>query len=1056
MTDAIAPLIAPQLAPIFARPPLLGVESAWYGHVPFAQWVIAVTKPATFVELGTHNGVSYAAFCEAVRHENLPTRCYAVDTWQGDEHAGFYGDGVYAQLARFHADRYAGFSELLRCTFDDALPYIPDGSIDLLHIDGRHHYDDVKHDFETWRCKLSSRATVLFHDTNVRERNFGVFRLWQELTEKYKTFEFLHGHGLGVLAYGADVPDAIAALTSLTDPGDIATLRARFALPGERWMTTFQLADRDQTIAQGARKLSETTAWAQKAQTELDRVFPLYAESMESGLRARSNLSLTRFGLAAKVEELSAAHTALSETGRALAAANFAYESHRDFATHADHEARRLDTEIVNIRASRSWRITAALRLVQALLRGTPVPMAPPLSLPPLPVALEDLPEFGAPTPILAPSPAPNASTTTLAATAPQPGRKHILFVSGESHTPGTIYRVERMAALARNLGWTAAVSDLMPVNPDILAGINAVVLWRCAWSPHVQGIVQHAHENNASVIYDVDDLMFRPEFATVEIIDGIRSQRFSESETRGFFGDIRKAMALCDLVMCPTAELADEARRQGMVSLVVPNGFTDDTVIVSRRAARIWGETRDGLTRIGYAGGSRTHQKDFATAVDAIVDCLAQRPDLRLVLFRDPSSGEGLVLIDEFPKLAALARQIEWRDMVTLPDLPREIARFDINLAPLEAGNPFCEAKSELKYFEAALVSVPTIASPTGPFRRAICHGSTGLLASTAQEWYACLTTLLDDPARRTAIAQAAYHDSLRHFGPATRADRLALALAEIEGGAAATAAFVHGLTPAPAPRGLPFVPQSEVLVTNDQGGDALVTVIIPLYNYADYIIEALESVRVQTMAVLDLIIVDDASTDEGPALVQDWLASNASRFNRVLLLRHLKNAGLGFTRNSGFAAAETPYVLPLDADNRLLPTACDVLAAQLAASRAAFAYPAIRHFGDSISIVGTRAFSARRLRQGNYIDAMALVRKSAWAEVGGYDHVPFGWEDYDFWCCLIEQGRFGINNPEILAEYRVHKKSMLRTATDIAGNRDKLADDLRRRHPWLRIERE
>ena len=92
------------------------------------------------------------------------------------------------------------------------------------------------------------------------------------------------------------------------------------------------------------------------------------------------------------------------------------------------------------------------------------------------------------------------------------------------------------------------------------------------------------------------------------------------------------------------------------------------------------------------------------------------------------------------------------------LAELPNELARFDINLAPLEVGNQFCEAKSELKFFEAALVEVCTIASPTGPQRRAIRDKATGRLADTAREWYDAMLELIDDPAQRRRLAHAAY----------------------------------------------------------------------------------------------------------------------------------------------------------------------------------------------------------------------------------------------------------------------------------------------------------
>jgi glycosyltransferase involved in cell wall biosynthesis len=121
-------------------------------------------------------------------------------------------------------------------------------------------------------------------------------------------------------------------------------------------------------------------------------------------------------------------------------------------------------------------------------------------------------------------------------------------------------------------------------------------------------------------------------------------------------------------------------------------------------------------------------------------------------------------------------------------------------------------------------------------------------------------------------------------------------------------------------------------------------VTVIIPLYNYASYVEEALESVRTQTLATLDLIVVEDCSTDDLLAVALRWLEANAARFNRALLLRNHVNSGLGPTRNAGFDAADTPYVLPLDADNRLLPNCAAECLRVARETGAAIVYPVIR----------------------------------------------------------------------------------------------------------------
>lgn len=174
----------------------------WCGHIPFVSWLIEEQRPNVIVELGTHSGNSYLAMCQAVAENGIGTKCYAVDTWKGDEHAGNYDEDVYNQLFKYHNEHYAAFSNLMRMTFDEANTYFGEKSIDLLHIDGFHTYESVEHDFKNWLFKMSENGIVLFHDVNVRERNFGVWKLWEELCTQYPNYEFKHSHGLGVLFVG--------------------------------------------------------------------------------------------------------------------------------------------------------------------------------------------------------------------------------------------------------------------------------------------------------------------------------------------------------------------------------------------------------------------------------------------------------------------------------------------------------------------------------------------------------------------------------------------------------------------------------------------------------------------------------------------------------------------------------------------------------------------------------------------------------------------------------------------------------------------------------------
>ena len=192
--------------------PLRLAPTAWITHVPFAMVLIDVLRPRTFVELGTYYGVSFCAFCQAVESKCIHTKCYGIDKWTGDSQMGAIEVDVLRDLREYVEPLYGNFARLIQSDFREALVHFEDGSIDLLHIDGFHTYDAVKKDFESWRPKLSSRGVVLLHDTNVRERDFGVWKYWNELKQQYRCFEFTHGHGLGVLLTGSECPDALRCL----------------------------------------------------------------------------------------------------------------------------------------------------------------------------------------------------------------------------------------------------------------------------------------------------------------------------------------------------------------------------------------------------------------------------------------------------------------------------------------------------------------------------------------------------------------------------------------------------------------------------------------------------------------------------------------------------------------------------------------------------------------------------------------------------------------------------------------------------------------------------
>lgn len=224
---------------------------SWAGHIPFAMWFVQQQKPETIVELGTHTGHSYFAFCQSIKDYNISTRCYAVDTWKGDHQAGYYGEEVYQDVRCHNNELYSNFSTLLRMTFDEARYNFSDASIDLLHIDGLHTYEAVKHDFTTWLPKLSRQGVILFHDITVRHGDFGVWKLWEELSAIYPHLAFDHSWGLGVLFTGDNPKPVILDLIDLwSNPLQQSLFKCLFAEAGSKMEHKRISTLKDQAIAE--------------------------------------------------------------------------------------------------------------------------------------------------------------------------------------------------------------------------------------------------------------------------------------------------------------------------------------------------------------------------------------------------------------------------------------------------------------------------------------------------------------------------------------------------------------------------------------------------------------------------------------------------------------------------------------------------------------------------------------------------------------------------------------------------------------------------------------
>jgi hypothetical protein len=239
---------------------------------------------------------------------------------------------------------------------------------------------------------------------------------------------------------------------------------------------------------------------------------------------------------------------------------------------------------------------------------------------------------------------------------------------------------------------------------------------------------------------------------------------------------------------------------------------------------------------------------------------------------------------------------------------------------------------------------------------------------------------------------------------------------------------------------RGQPAIPPAEVDVVSDAyvAASPRVSVLTTVYNYADHIEGALDSLARGSYRELEVVVVDDASQDGSLARVRAWMR----RHPRIpaTLVRHPTNRGLPYARNTALGFARGELVFILDADNRLYPHCLERLVTALDGDDgAAFAYGLLQRFTHAgpASLMNLWPWEPERLRAGNYIDAMALVRKAVLRRAGGYSTDPrlHGWEDFDLWCHLAELGERAVFVPEVVARYRSARHTML-SVTDLSGS--------------------
>jgi glycosyltransferase involved in cell wall biosynthesis len=323
-------------------------------------------------------------------------------------------------------------------------------------------------------------------------------------------------------------------------------------------------------------------------------------------------------------------------------------------------------------------------------------------------------------------------------------------------------YRCRHVAEAVGGIG----ARVYLPLQVDfskIARECNWLVLHRVPWTNELEFFIVNFRASGGKVIFDTDDLVFNP--AKIYLNDAY--QRLPSHEADRFVdGAIRwmKTMELCDILTVSTDHLRREAEYifKDKPIFVLRNIIGNDLVVLAEAARRSLVKKNNGAINIAYFSGSKTHQADFLQCEEALFEILSENVFVTFTLV-------GLLdLSERFNVFKSRITKINFVDWKKLPSLMSSV---DINLAPLEMGNDFTESKSELKYFEAAIVCVPTVASRTESFEHAIKHLETGILCyNNKDSWKSGILSLVMDSALRLRIAKNALEHVQREYTGSAR----------------------------------------------------------------------------------------------------------------------------------------------------------------------------------------------------------------------------------------------------------------------------------------------
>ncbi len=379
-------------------------------------------------------------------------------------------------------------------------------------------------------------------------------------------------------------------------------------------------------------------------------------------------------------------------------------------------------------------------------------------------------------------------------------GHFDVVVMAGDHHCPACAqYRVHNPAHVLRAAGLRVAVlyADDLPRIEAFDFSASLLLVSRPIWSVALRKFIEGQRSRGAHIAFECDDILF--DFPHALGIQFDEEGRLATWNVNHHAEMCAAVLEDADSCVVPTSTLASVALARGPraeYAVVAPSFLSADQMAAAQQNAPSRGG--DAVT-VAYSSGTWTHSADFASIVEPLAWMLEHHSNsvLQVNGLLDPSAYSQLR-----PFIAAGRVRCDPRVIRDWEGHLARLAGADINIVPLEVDNGFCQAKSEVRYLESGSVGVPTIASPTEAYRRAIRHGVTGMLADSRDEWIAALDLLVGDRRAREAMGDAARADVSERYSPTGEyAEALVAAMTSLVAGTTPAGAIGRDRRPAPVP---------------------------------------------------------------------------------------------------------------------------------------------------------------------------------------------------------------------------------------------------------------